>query len=72
MPDTSPAARWLMAEFEATCADEIGTDSYNPLWDEWTRPVHVCPMITFKSVMDVCEPMRVIPADYADPSRWWL
>lgn len=75
MPDpaASPAAaRWLLAEFDATCPDEVSTDSYNPALGEWSRPVHVYPMIKLKSLADSGEPMRVRQSDYNDPLRWWL
>jgi hypothetical protein len=68
---TSPS-QWLIAEFDATWADEIDTGSYDPALDEWTHPVFVAPMIKLKSLMDAGEPMRVTQADYADSLRRWL
>lgn len=66
------AARWLIAEFDATCPDEVSTGSRNPVLGEWSRPVHVNPMIKLKSVMDPGAAMRVWQSDYNDPLRWWL
>ena len=49
--------------------------------DQWTiqvfdakapGPAVIKPMIQLRSELDRCPSMRVTPADYADPDRWWL
>jgi len=61
--DPALAARWLLAEYDATDVD-----------DDIRLLAHVTvqPIFTLKSVHDPGEPMRVRSLDYHDPARWWL
>jgi hypothetical protein len=64
-PGRDPAAAWLIAEYDATGADDIG-EFING------HRVTVQPMIALKSDTDAGEPMSVTGTDYWDPDRWWL
>ena len=72
-PVTNPAAaRWLLAEFDATDPVEVSTDSYSPELGDWTRTVHAQAMFAVKSQMEPGAVMHVTESDYTDPVRWWL
>jgi hypothetical protein len=70
---TSPATEWLEADFDKTMKrfrrDFGGTAPSSP---KWRGPSFLRPMIQFRSLLDGGKSMRVSPADYADPERWWL
>jgi hypothetical protein len=71
-PAANPAAaRWLLAEFDATDPAEVDIASYDAVTDDWLRPVHVQAMFTVKSQNEPGAVMRVTESDYADPLRWW-
>lgn len=63
LQDPALAARWLLAEYEATDVD-----------DDIRLLAHVTvqPIFTLKSVYDPGEPMRITSSDYQDHGRWWL
>jgi hypothetical protein len=69
---TTPALQWLDAHFEQIAELHTGDFRYAPGHRKWRGPEHVRPMIELLSVMDAGPAMRVIPADYDDPERWWL
>ncbi len=60
--DPALAARWLLAEYEATDVDED---------IRLQARVAVQPMIAFKGPY-TANPMVVRKTDYGDPDRWWL
>ena len=61
--DPARAARWLLAEYDATDVDDC---------IRLLARVTVQPLFTLKSAQDPGEPMRVAVPDYQDPDRWWL
>ena len=69
---STPALDWLDAHFERATERHAGDYRYAPGHRKWHGPEHVRPMIELLSVMDAGPSMRVIPADYHDPERWWL
>jgi hypothetical protein len=73
-PVTNPAAaRWLLAEFEATDLDEISVEFYDERSDSsYWLPVYAQPMFVLKSQMEPGAGMHITESDYADPVRWWL
>lgn len=71
MADPGLVTEWLLAEYDAT-------DPYDPSEldtacdNEDDVQIHGQRMLTFKSVMETGEPMRVTRTDYYDYGRWWL
>jgi hypothetical protein len=69
-PGRSPAADWLVAQFDAT--DPGYTHVYDEDAGEYLRPDYIHPMLELKSDAEPGTAMRVTRADYADSLRWWL
>lgn len=71
-PDRSPAADWLLAEYDDT---DNPFRKPRPLRGQspvqW-RGVFVQPMFTLRNPVKSGQQMRVTTADYNDPGRWWL
>ena len=68
----APAIDWLNADFEDGLQRYQRKLRHGALDRQWRGPAAVKPMIQLRSELDRCPSMRVTPADYADPDRWWL
>ena len=68
----APAIDWLTADFEDGLQRYQRKLRHGALDRQWRGPAAVKPMIQLRSELDRCPSMRVTPADYADPDRWWL
>jgi hypothetical protein len=68
----APAIDWLNADFEDGLQRYQRKLRHGALDRQWRGPAAVKPMIALRSELDRCPSMRVTPADYADPDRWWL
>ena len=69
---STPAIEWLHADFEQGLQRYQRKLRHGALDREWHGPLAVRPMIQLRSELDRCTSMRVTPADYRDPDRWWL
>lgn len=70
---STPALEWLHGEFEQVIKRRHwkSPDRHDdPHWHG--GPSVIRPMIEFRPITDVGEPMKVTYADYANPDRWWL
>jgi hypothetical protein len=65
----NPAAiEWLNARFEYMMRHR----TWMVKLADWHGPTALRQMIEFLPALATGEAMRVCPADYADPERWWL
>ena len=60
MNTANPAIEWLRVTFDTRRRKAVDRD------------FRIGPIFTLKSAMDSGQAMRVGPADYDDPLRWWL
>ena len=67
-----PALDWLDADFDQGLQRYQHKLCCGAHDKQWQGPLAVRPMIELISPYHRCAPMRVTPADYADPDRWWL
>ena len=67
-----PALDWLDADFDHGLQRYQRKLRRGAHDTHWHGPLAVRPMIELIAPYHRCAPMRVTPADYADPDRWWL
>jgi len=72
MKELSPALDWLDADFDHGLQRYQRKLRRGAHDTHWHGPLAVRPMIELIAPYHRCAPMRVTPADYADPDRWWL
>jgi len=72
MKELSPALDWLDADFDHGLQRYQRKLRHGAHDTHWHGPLAVRPMIELIAPYHRCAPMRVTPADYADPGRWWL
>jgi len=67
-----PALDWLDADFDHGLQRYEQKIRRGAPDEQWSGPLLVRPMFELIALYHRCAPMRVTPADYADPDRWWL
>jgi len=69
---STPVLDWLDADFDHGLQRYQRKLRRGAHDTHWHGPLAVRPMIELIAPYHRCAPMRVTPADYADPDRWWL